>query len=57
MCCIFENITDLPSKSKNNESFTEYRHDQSLLSIILHKYNYELQYFLKIFYRMLERLL
>jgi hypothetical protein len=47
MSCIYENITDSPSIIKNNDEFIEHRHDQSLLSIILHKYNIELQYFEK----------
>jgi hypothetical protein len=45
MCCIYEDITDTPSKVENSISFREHRHDQSLLSIILHKYNIETQYF------------
>jgi hypothetical protein len=38
MCSIYENITDSVSTIKNNNLFIEHRHDQSLLSIILHKY-------------------
>jgi len=45
MCCNYENITDSPSKAKNNDLFREHRHDQSLLSIVLHKYNIEMQFF------------
>ena len=44
MCC-YENITDSPSISINSELFCEHRHDQSLLSIIIHKYNIPLHYF------------
>jgi hypothetical protein len=47
MCCIYEDITDTESKFKNNSIFNEHRHDQSLLSIILHKYNIEMQFFEK----------
>jgi len=47
MCCIYENITDSPSKIKNCDMFYEHRHDQSLLSIIVHKYNIKLQFFEK----------
>jgi len=45
MCCIYEDITDSPSKSKNAFHFNEHRHDQSLLSIVLHKHNISLQFF------------
>jgi len=45
MCCDYENITDSPSKAKNNPLFREHRHDQILLSIVLHKYNIEMQFF------------
>ena len=47
MCCIYENITDTPSIIENSNLFIEHRHDQSLLSIVLHKYNIKLQYFEK----------
>lgn len=47
MCCNYEDITDSPSKIKNNPLFREHRHDQSLLSIVLHKYNITLQLFEK----------
>ena len=39
MCCIYEDITDSSSKAKNSSLFREHRHDQSLLSILLHKNN------------------
>ena len=45
MCCEYEDITDSQSKSANSEVFIEHRHDQSLLSIVLHKYNIQMQYF------------
>jgi hypothetical protein len=45
MCCIYEDITDTPSKIKNSDLFIDHRHDQSLLNIILHKYNIEMQFF------------
>jgi len=47
MCCIYEDITNIPSKKENSSLFHEHRHDQSLLSIIIHKYNIEMQYFEK----------
>ncbi len=47
MCCIYEDISDTQSKIKNNDLFIEHRHDQSLLSIILHKYNIPMQFFEK----------
>jgi hypothetical protein len=45
MCCIYEDITDSVSTIENSNLFIEHRHDQSLLSIILHKYNIEMQFF------------
>jgi len=45
MCTNFDDITDSPSKSKNCDLFIEHRHDQSLLSIIIYKYNLQLQFF------------
>jgi len=47
MCCVHEDITDAESKIENAEIFIEHRHDQSLLSILLHKYNIEMQFFEK----------
>ena len=47
MCCIYEDITDSESKIENNNLFREHRHDQSLLSIILHKYNIQMKFFEK----------
>lgn len=47
MCCVYENISDSKSKNKNADIFIEHRHDQSLLSIILHKYNIKMQFFEK----------
>ena len=47
MCCIYEDITDSKSKIENNKLFREHRHDQSLLSIIIHKYNIQMQFFEK----------
>jgi hypothetical protein len=47
MCCIYTNITDSPSRIRNISLFNEHRHDQSLLSIVLHKYNIKLQFFEK----------
>ena len=45
MCCIYEDITDSVSTIENSNLFIEHRHDQVLLSIILHKYNIEMQFF------------
>ena len=36
---IYEDITDSESTIENNSLFCEHRHDQSLLSVIIHKYN------------------
>ena len=47
MCCIYEDITDSESKIENSNLFREHRHDQSLLSIIIHKYNIQMQFFEK----------
>jgi hypothetical protein len=47
MCCIYDDITDVESKIKNNKLFIEHRHDQSLLSIVLHKYNIQMHFFEK----------
>lgn len=47
MCCIYEDITDAESKKKNSGLFCEHRHDQTLLSIILYKYNIPMQFFEK----------
>ena len=46
-CCIYEDITDSPSKLPNHSEFRDHRHDQSLLSTILYKYNIETQIFEK----------
>jgi len=47
MSCIYENITDSPSVINNDSQFREHRHDQSLLSVIVHKYNIKMLYFEK----------
>ena len=39
MCCVYENISDSESIIKNHEIFIEHRHDQSLLNVIINKYN------------------
>ena len=36
--CNYETISDSPSQEKNARMFIEHRHDQSLLSIVLHKH-------------------
>jgi hypothetical protein len=38
MCCIYEDITDEPSKT-HNPFFVDHRHDQSLLTILITKHN------------------
>ena len=45
ICCDYENISDYPSKLPNSSLFQEHRHDQSLLSIIIHKYNISMRIF------------
>lgn len=47
MCCVYEDITDVPSSIKNSPEFREHRHDQSLLSVLVYKYNIGLEYFEK----------
>lgn len=49
MCCIYEDITDTPSKLENYSGFNEHRHDQTLLSIVLYKYNINMLFFEKSF--------
>jgi hypothetical protein len=45
MCCNYEDITDSKSNIANSHLFIEHRHDQSLLSIVMYKYNIPLQLF------------
>lgn len=45
MCCNYHDITDEESKLKNSPLFVEHRHDQSLLGVVMHKYNIDLQLF------------
>ena len=47
MCCVYEDITDSPSSIPNSVKFRDHRHDQSLLSIQLHKYNIDMETFEK----------
>ena len=47
ICCNEQNITDIKSIIPNRKDFKEHRHDQSLLSIVLHEYNIPLHYFEK----------
>jgi len=37
-CCNYDLISDTPSVSKNDDSFIEHRHDQSVLSLLLKKH-------------------
>ena len=48
MCCNYEDISDSPS-IKQKPCFIDHRHDQSLLSIVLHKNNIPMNYFEKIY--------
>jgi hypothetical protein len=47
MCCNEHDLTDSESISQNNSEFKDHRHDQSLLSIVLHKYNIPFYFFEK----------
>lgn len=47
MCCIYEDITDCPGSIPNTTYFRDHRHDQSLLSILIYKYNIEMETFEK----------
>ena len=47
MCCDGNDITDSNSIMPNSELFIDHRHDQSLLSIVLHKYDIPFYYFEK----------
>ena len=44
---VYENITDSPSVIRNNSDFREHRHDQSMLSVVVHKYDIPLHFFEK----------
>ena len=35
----YHNLNDAPSKDKNDECFREHRHDQSIFSLLVKKYN------------------
>lgn len=45
MSCNYEDITDSESRLKNSHLFRDHRHDQSLLSVVIYKYNIEPQLF------------
>ena len=47
ICCNENDITDIPSTISNSPDYSEHRHDQSLLSIVLHEFNIKLHYFEK----------
>jgi hypothetical protein len=47
MCCVCEDITDTLSNIPNSNEFREHRHDQSLLSVLVYKYNIGLEFFEK----------
>lgn len=47
MCCVYEDITDARSNIANSSEFQDHRHDQSLLSVLVYKYNIGLEYFEK----------
>lgn len=39
LCCDYHNIDDTPSKLPNLDGFREHRHDQSVFSLLVKKYN------------------
>ena len=43
--CNYENISDSPSKSQSDSEFIEHGHAESLLSIIVHKYDIPMNFF------------
>ena len=45
--CSCDDITDRPSIVPNNPDFIDHRHDQSLLSVLVDKYNIPLYFFEK----------
>jgi hypothetical protein len=47
MCTIYEDISNVKSINEESNLFYENRHDQSLLSVILHKYNINVCFFKK----------
>ena len=47
MCCVKHDLTDEPSEIPNHPEFFDHRHDQSLLSILLHKNDIPAQVFEK----------
>ena len=47
MGCNYNDITDEKSNAQNSPLFIEHRHDQTLLSLVLHKYNINMQIFEK----------
>lgn len=47
MCCHYENISDSPSFMRNEDDFNGHRHDQTMLSIIVLKYEIPLHTFEK----------
>lgn len=49
MCCCSDDITDKPSTIPNSVEYRDHRHDQSLLSILILKYNIPLHTFEKRF--------
>jgi hypothetical protein len=40
LCCSYPNIDDTPSVLKNESTFKEHRHDQSIFSLLTKKYNF-----------------
>ena len=44
MCCDHDDLTDVASTIENSSFFIEHRHDQSMLSIILHKHNIKMHF-------------
>jgi hypothetical protein len=45
LCSVYENISDSPSLLANQPEYIDHRHDQALLSIVLHKHNISFESF------------
>ena len=46
-CCVYEDISDTTSLLPNYKNVSDHRHDQSLLSVLVYKYNINLHFFEK----------
>ena len=47
LASVYENITDSPRVLRNSSDFREHRHDQSMLSMVVYKYDIPLHFFEK----------